>query len=160
MEIKSLLMKQAKVNRGVTNGKSTTSINFHVRDFKRERLTLSLAIYNGSIYLRLATVLTKTSLAFKLSSDMRRNAICAHTKFISVTVPFILTFTTSTQRTLRHCIHYYINILYTGCIKKNGVHLLCQIISKLLKLIAQFWTCFKPRSFLFRTSRNSCFYSQ
>ena len=44
--------------------------------------------------------------------------------------------------------------------KKNGVHLLCQIISKLLKLIAQFWTCFKPRSFLFRTSRNSYFYFQ
>ena len=61
----------------------------------------------------------------------------------------------ASQRTLRHCIH-----LYTGCIKKNGVHLLCQIISKLLKLIAQFWTCFKPRSFLFRTSRNSCLYSQ
>ena len=48
----------------------------------------------------------------------------------------------------------------TGCIKKNGAHLLCQIISKLLKLIAQFWTCFKPRSILFRTSRNSYFYSQ
>ena len=44
--------------------------------------------------------------------------------------------------------------------KKNGAHLLCQIISKLLKLIAQFWTCFKPRSFLFRTSRNSYFNSQ
>ena len=43
--------------------------------------------------------------------------------------------------------------------KKNGAHRLCQIISKLLKLIAQFWTCFKPRSFLFRTSRNSYFYS-
>ena len=47
----------------------------------------------------------------------------------------------------------------TGCIKKNGVHVLCLIISKLLKLIEQFWTCFKPRSFLFRTSRNSYFYS-
>ena len=44
--------------------------------------------------------------------------------------------------------------------KKNGVHVLCLIISKLLKLIAQFWTCFKPRSFLFRTSRNSYFYSE
>ena len=32
--------------------------------------------------------------------------------------------------------------------KKNRAHLLCLIISKLLKLIAQFWTCFKPRSFL------------
>ena len=32
----------------------------------------------------------------------------------------------------------------------NGAHLLCQIISKLLKLIAQFWTCFKPRSFSFK----------
>ena len=30
---------------------------------------------------------------------------------------------------------------------------MCLIISKLLKLIEQFWTCFKPRSFLFRTSR-------
>ena len=49
---------------------------------------------------------------------------------------------------------------YTGCIKKNGAHLLCQIISKLLKLIAQFWACFKPRSFLFRTSRNLYFYFQ
>ena len=29
---------------------------------------------------------------------------------------------------------------------------MCLVISKLLKLIAQFWTCFKPRSFLFRTS--------
>ena len=48
----------------------------------------------------------------------------------------------------------------TGCIKKNGAHLLCLIISKLLKLIVQFCTCFKPRSFLFRTSRNSYFYSQ
>ena len=44
--------------------------------------------------------------------------------------------------------------------KKNRAHLLCLIISKLLKLIAQFWTCFKPRSFLFRTSRDSYFYSQ
>ena len=33
--------------------------------------------------------------------------------------------------------------------KKNGAHLLCLIISKLLKLIAQFWTCFKPRFFSF-----------
>ena len=39
--------------------------------------------------------------------------------------------------------------LYTGCIKKNGVHVLCLIISKLLKLIEQFWTCFKLRFFSF-----------
>ena len=51
-------------------------------------------------------------------------------------------------------------LISTGCIKKNGAHLLCLIIPKLLKHIAQFWTCFKPRSFLFRTSRNSYFYSQ
>ena len=37
--------------------------------------------------------------------------------------------------------------------KKNGVHVLCLIISKLLKLIEQFWTCFKPRSFLFCSFR-------
>ena len=33
--------------------------------------------------------------------------------------------------------------------QKNGVHVLCQIISKLLELIEQFWTCFEPRSFSF-----------
>ena len=36
-------------------------------------------------------------------------------------------------------IHLHISrFTYTGCIKKNGAHLLCLIISKLLKLIAQF----------------------
>ena len=67
-----------------------------------------------------------------------------------ITIP-----TGNTMKSVRWCGFYT-----TGCIKKNGAHLLCQIISKLLKLIAQFWTCFKPRSFLFRTSRNSYFYSQ
>ena len=38
------------------------SISFQVRDFKRERLTPSFAIYNDTIYFRLASV-TKTSLA-------------------------------------------------------------------------------------------------
>ena len=35
-----------------------------------------------------------------------------------------------------YIIYIYIHIyIYTGCIKKNGVHVLCLIISKLLKLI-------------------------
>ena len=41
--------------------KSTTAVSFHVRDLKRERLTPSLAIYNGAVYFRLTSVLTKTS---------------------------------------------------------------------------------------------------
>ena len=39
------------------------SVNFHVHDFKRERLTPSFAIYNDATYFRLPSVLTKTSLA-------------------------------------------------------------------------------------------------
>ena len=39
------------------------SISFHVRDFKRERLTPSFAIYNDAVYFRLTSVLAKTSLA-------------------------------------------------------------------------------------------------
>ena len=41
--------------------------------------------------------------------------------------------------------------------KKNAIHL-CLIISEVLKLIGQFWTCFKQCSFLFRTSCHSYFY--
>ena len=37
------------------------------------------------------------------------------------------------------CIMYSIVKRYTGCIKKNGAHLLRLIISKLLKLIVQFF---------------------
>ena len=47
---------------------------------------------------------------------------------------------------------------YTGCIKKNAIHFLCLIISKVLTLVGQFWTCFKQRSFLFRTSCHSYFF--
>ena len=39
------------------------SVNFHVHDFKQERLTPSFAIYNDATYFRLPSVLTKTSLA-------------------------------------------------------------------------------------------------
>ena len=39
------------------------SFSFNVRDFKRERLTPSFAIYNDAVYFRLTSVLTKTSLA-------------------------------------------------------------------------------------------------
>ena len=39
------------------------SVNFHVHDFKRERLTPSFAIYNDETYFRLPSVLRKTSLA-------------------------------------------------------------------------------------------------
>ena len=62
----------------------------------------------------------------------------------------------------RECIDYAPRLklcLFYRVYQKNGVHVLCLIISKLLKLMEQFWTCFKPRSFLFRTSRNSYFYS-
>ena len=56
------------------------------------------------------------------------------------------TFSVATQSFTRLGDHQaYIYRVY----QKNGVHLLCQIISKLLKLIAQFWTCFKPRFFSF-----------
>ena len=59
-----------------------------VADFKRERLTPSLAIYNGAIYFRRTSVLTKTSPA-KLSSNMC-NAACTDTKnFKWVTLLFI-----------------------------------------------------------------------
>ena len=47
--------------------------------------------------------------------------------------------------------------LFYRVYKKIGVYVLCLIISKLLKLIEQVWTCFKLRSFLFRTSRISYF---
>ena len=47
--------------------KSTTAVsqlvNFHVHEFKRERLAPSFAIYNDASYFRLPSVLTKTSLA-------------------------------------------------------------------------------------------------
>ena len=42
--------------------------------------------------------------------------------------------------------------------RKNAIQFLCLIISKVLKLIGQFWTCFKQYSYLFRTSCNSYFY--
>ena len=58
------------------------------------------------------------------------------------------------------CQQKFNNIYIYRMYQKNGAHLLRQIISKLLKLIARFWTCLKPRSFLFRRSRNSYFYSQ
>ena len=45
--------------------------------------------------------------------------------------------------------YIYIYIYIYRVYKKNEVLILRLIISKLLKLIAQFWTCFKPRSFLF-----------
>ena len=68
-----------------------------------------------------------------------------------------ISFETKGRQNLQKIVDFVIE--FTGCIKKNGVHVLCLIISKLLKLIGQFWTCFKPGSFLFRTSRNSYFYS-
>ena len=37
------------------------SISFHVRDFKRERLMPSFAIYSEAVYFRLTSVLTKAS---------------------------------------------------------------------------------------------------
>ena len=44
--------------------------------------------------------------------------------------------------------------------KKNAIHILCLIISKVLKLIGQVWTCFQQRSFLFRTICHSYFFLQ
>ena len=47
----------------VLNQERQSIDSFHVRDFKRERLTPSFAIYNDAVYFRLTSVLTKTSLA-------------------------------------------------------------------------------------------------
>ncbi len=66
--------RQPEVNQAVVDGewwrqpflceiKNASPMKFHVRDFKQELLSPLLAIHNGSIHFRLASVLLKTSLA-------------------------------------------------------------------------------------------------
>jgi hypothetical protein len=52
-----------QVNRVVVWNDERGTLLTGVLDFTRERMSLSLAIYNGSIHFRMAQVLSKTSLA-------------------------------------------------------------------------------------------------
>ena len=58
------------------------------------------------------------------------------------------------------CFAYKLFIKFSIYFSMNiqSVYILCLLISKVSKLVGQFWICFKQRSFLLRTSCHSHFF--